>query len=77
MTIRVIYLFLFFVQSNRSLPFETKFHVLLSLRGLLEGWTILGPLSYKIKTKKVQQVRTLKYDHKLVFFFCKEQQKKD
>ena len=41
MTIRVIYLFLFFVQSNRSLPFETKFHVLLSLRGLLEGWTIL------------------------------------
>ena len=28
---------IFFIRSNRSLPFETKLHVLLSLRELLEG----------------------------------------
>ena len=43
--------FCFFVQSNWKLPFETKLHVLLSLRELLEGWTIFWPLSYKIKMK--------------------------
>ena len=48
----ILLLFLFFfVQSNWKLPFETKLHVLLSLRELLEGWTIFWPLSYKIKMK--------------------------
>ena len=47
----ILLLFLFFVQSSWKLPFETKLHVLLSLRELLEGWTIFWPLSYKIKMK--------------------------
>ena len=41
------------------LPFETKFHVLLSLRELLEGWTIFWPLSYKTKMKKFSGYRGL------------------
>ena len=47
----ILLLFLFFIQSNWKLPFETKLHVLLSLRELLEGWKIFWPLSYKIKMK--------------------------
>ena len=47
----ILLLFLFFCTIYWKLPFETKLHVLLSLRELLEGWTIFWPLSYKIKMK--------------------------